>query len=135
MHLWKMENICCTRRDGDSDNEDDVDDSMKDEGNDAEAMIEERFFYHPGAVNRIRSCPQAPNVIATWADTGKVHLFDAAEHIDALDRPPTKVLSVSVLCRHLCFPFHLISGLFSKSLFFLNGNFFIFCKRDIVSTI
>ena len=33
---------------------------------------------HPGGVNRVRSMPQQPNVLASWADTGNVHVWDWA---------------------------------------------------------
>ena len=56
--------------------DEDKDDGMGDDDNDGEAIIEERSFPHVGGVNRLRSCPQMPNLIATWADTGKVHVWD-----------------------------------------------------------
>jgi ribosome assembly protein RRB1 len=40
---------------------------------------------HEGGVNRIRAMKQLPYVVATWSDTGKVHMWDVKEHFDRLD--------------------------------------------------
>ena len=38
-------------------------------------------------MNRIRASPHESHIIATWADTGKVHIFDMSHHLSALDTP------------------------------------------------
>eukprot|EP01136_Pigoraptor_vietnamica_P005518 Opistho-1_new@37288 len=35
----------------------------------------------------MQACPKSPNLIATWADTGRVHVWDMAQFISALDVP------------------------------------------------
>jgi ribosome assembly protein RRB1 len=39
---------------------------------------------HVGGINRIRSCPQQPNVVAVWGDNGQVKLLDGAKLIKEL---------------------------------------------------
>ena len=108
VHCWSVENLCCTSRDGTTimlfrlvtlhflnvyfsletgmDEEDEDADNMdEDEGNDGEALIEQRSFVHPTAVNRLRSCPQKPQILATWAESGAVHIWDAQAHIESLN--------------------------------------------------
>ena len=71
--------------DGDvHENEDDDDD--EDDDPDAEPLLEYKFLRHDGAVNRIRVMPQGPgHIAATWADTGKVHLWDLTAAVSELD--------------------------------------------------
>ena len=40
---------------------------------------------HDGTVNRIRTMPQEPRVVATWSETGRVHLYDIRAQLRALD--------------------------------------------------
>lgn len=87
--LLKVSDVHKTKNDNNdsediSDDEDDLDD---------DPILEERFFNHPGGVNRIRAMPQSPNILATFSDTGKVHVWDAQHYLRALDKPPPKPLS------------------------------------------
>ena len=78
--------------DSDSDNEDDDDAEDLDE----DAILEYRSIPHNGGVNRVRAQPISPNTqpsasqpyhVATWADTGKVHIWDVRPLIESLDSP------------------------------------------------
>jgi hypothetical protein len=40
---------------------------------------------HDHTVNRVRVMPQEPHVVATWSETGRVHLFDVRAQLRALD--------------------------------------------------
>jgi hypothetical protein len=42
---------------------------------------------HNGAVNRVKCQTQCPNIVATWAETGSVHVFDVAKQLALLDGP------------------------------------------------
>lgn len=76
----------------------DDDDGTDDEDNlDEDAILEHRSIPHLGGVNRVRAQPlpqsgQLPPVsqpyhVATWAETGKVHIWNARPLIESLDVP------------------------------------------------
>jgi hypothetical protein len=52
------------------DSDDDM--SSTDEEDDAPPALHSRALAHAGGVNRLRAMPQAPGVLAAWADTGAV---------------------------------------------------------------
>lgn len=89
IYMMKWSNLRKTLKDGkeDSEDEDDGDDSSDEE---AEALLEVKEVVHPGGVNRIRSMPQAPHIVATWSDTGKVHMWNLDAQRKALDKPGEK---------------------------------------------
>ncbi|PPQ67120.1 hypothetical protein CVT25_005721 [Psilocybe cyanescens] len=90
--VCKMSSLHRTQRDGndsDSENEDEDDDDL-----DEDAILEYRSIPHVGGVNRIRAqptssypLPSQPYHVATWADTGKVHIWDIRRLIESLDIP------------------------------------------------
>mmetsp|Transcript_2359 Transcript_2359/g.3473 ORF Transcript_2359/g.3473 Transcript_2359/m.3473 type:complete len:516 (-) Transcript_2359:381-1928(-) len=49
-------------------------------------LLESYKIKHDGAINRIRSMPQQPNIVSTWSETGRVNVFDVEPAISALDR-------------------------------------------------
>ena len=77
----------------DSDSEDVEDDDELDE----DAVLEYRSIPHQGGVNRVRAqyfsesvgLPPVtePYYVATWADTGKVHVWDVRPLIESLEVP------------------------------------------------
>jgi ribosome assembly protein RRB1 len=76
----------------DSDEEDDDDDDL-----DEDPVLEFRSVPHLGGVNRTRAQPlpashplpsvSQPYYTATWADTGKVHVWDVRPLIESMDVP------------------------------------------------
>jgi ribosome assembly protein RRB1 len=74
----------------DSDDEDD-------DGVDDDAMLEHRSVPHFGGVNRVRAQPLPPTTplppvgtpyhVASWAETGKVYIWDVRPLIESLDVP------------------------------------------------
>lgn len=66
------------------DNDDDLDD---------DPIIEFKTVKHNGAVNRIRSLRSKPEIVATWSDTGAVHIWNLRTLIRSLDVPPTQRLA------------------------------------------
>jgi len=63
--------------------DDEDDDGLSDD--DEDATLHYKYFNHDGGVNRVRSMPQQANIVATWADTGKVHVWDIAPLVTAVD--------------------------------------------------
>ncbi|KAF8167698.1 glutamate-rich WD repeat containing [Crassisporium funariophilum] len=91
--VYKMSSLHRTQKDGDdsdSENGDDEDDDDLDE----DAILEYRSIPHLGGVNRIRAQPLSsttpvsqPYYVASWAETGKVHIWDVRPLIESLDVP------------------------------------------------
>ena len=81
----------------DSDSDDDDDGDNLDE----DAILEYRSVPHFGGVNRVRAQPlpagqplpppARPYYVASWAETGKVHIWDVRPLIHALEAPGTTV--------------------------------------------
>lgn len=85
--ILKASDLHKTKHD-ERDEDDDDDDSDSDEEDlDENPTLEEKCFAHPGAVNRIRVCPQMPHIIATHADTANVHLWNIKPYVQSLDAP------------------------------------------------
>jgi ribosome assembly protein RRB1 len=86
--LLKASSLHRTKNDGRSDDDDsDSDDDLADD-----PVLEHRSVKHHGGVNRVRCMPQEPGVVATWSDTGSVHVWDLKKHYKALDRPPAEAV-------------------------------------------
>lgn len=82
----------CTRLHPDDSDTDEDDDSPDDL--DEDAVLEPRSVPHMGGVNRVRAQPTSsypsisqPYHVATWAETGKVHIWDVRPLIESLDVP------------------------------------------------
>ncbi|KAF8755886.1 Glutamate-rich WD [Rhizoctonia solani] len=88
--VMKMSRMCKTQKDdADSDASDDEDDEEEED-----AILEYRSIPHPGGVNRVRAQPitslssvTTPYYAATWAETGKVHIWDIRPLMESLDVP------------------------------------------------
>lgn len=78
----KFSQLAKTRHDEDSDSDDDSED-----GDDDDPLVESQLVSHPGTVNRLCLMPQRPTMCATWADTGKVHIFDLSAPFANLHAP------------------------------------------------
>ncbi|GAB5029851.1 glutamate-rich wd repeat-containing protein 1 [Nannochloropsis oceanica] len=74
--------------DEDSDEESD-DDEEEGDGRHVDPLLEQCSIDHRGGVNRLRAMPQQSSIVATWADTAHVHLWDIASLIRAVDSPST----------------------------------------------
>lgn len=85
----------CTRlprHPDDSDTDEEDDDNVDDL--DEDAVLESRSVPHMGGVNRVRAQPtlsypsvSQPYYVATWAETGSVHIWDIRPLIESLDNP------------------------------------------------
>ncbi|KAF7290496.1 Glutamate-rich WD repeat-containing protein [Mycena kentingensis (nom. inval.)] len=92
--VLKTSSLGRTQKEGDdSDSDNDDDDDEVDE----DPIVESRSIPHTGGVNRMRAQPLPPSTqlppvsqpyhVASWADTGKVHVWDVRPFIEALDVP------------------------------------------------
>ncbi|KAJ3571402.1 hypothetical protein NP233_g3781 [Leucocoprinus birnbaumii] len=93
--VYKMSSLHKTQKDNaESDEEDDDDD---DDALDEDAVLEHKSIPHFGGVNRTRAQPlpsgsllppvTQPYHVATWAETGKVHIWNVRPLIEALEVP------------------------------------------------
>jgi ribosome assembly protein RRB1 len=84
--------IDCSSADSDEEDDDDDDDTL-----DEDAVLEFKSIPHFGGVNRTRAQPLPPGSplppisqpyhVATWAETGKVHIWNVRPLIEALEVP------------------------------------------------
>lgn len=90
--LWAYTSLTLPESDdSDSDDEDDEDNL------DEDAALDHRSVPHFGGVNRVRAqplspgqplpAPSRPYYVASWAETGKVHIWDVRPLVYALDTP------------------------------------------------
>ncbi|KAI9016070.1 WD40-repeat-containing domain protein [Hyaloraphidium curvatum] len=77
-------------RNKENDGEDD--DEMSDDGDlDEDPILEYKAVPHVGGVNRVRRMAHpTSHIVATWADTGKVHIWDLSDTVASLDTPGMK---------------------------------------------
>ncbi|KAM6498493.1 WD40-repeat-containing domain protein [Amanita muscaria] len=97
--VYKMSSLHRTQKDGGKYNNDSEpdDDDEEDDNLDEDAILEFRSIPHFGGVNRVRAQPLPPSTplppvsqpyhVATWAETGKVHIWDVRPLIESLDVP------------------------------------------------
>eukprot|EP00123_Amoebidium_parasiticum_P001390 comp12461_c0_seq1/m.7394 comp12461_c0_seq1/g.7394 ORF comp12461_c0_seq1/g.7394 comp12461_c0_seq1/m.7394 type:complete len:470 (-) comp12461_c0_seq1:240-1649(-) len=81
--LLKMSQMHKTMFDDNSDGEE-----SDEEATDDDPLLETRYIKHYGGVNRVRVNPHNAGIVAVWADTGKVSMYDVSAHVAALDTPP-----------------------------------------------
>ncbi|KAI9598496.1 WD40-repeat-containing domain protein [Syncephalis fuscata] len=69
------------------DDEDDTDNEEEEDDLDEDPILEHRSIPHHGGVNRVRVMPQGPEAMAaTWADTGKVHIWHIQSQVASLSQ-------------------------------------------------
>eukprot|EP01104_Vermistella_antarctica_P002076 TRINITY_DN1222_c4_g1_i1.p1 TRINITY_DN1222_c4_g1~~TRINITY_DN1222_c4_g1_i1.p1 ORF type:complete len:497 (-),score=107.98 TRINITY_DN1222_c4_g1_i1:119-1579(-) len=77
--LMKLSDLGRTGHDAGDDSDDDSD-------TEDDPVLESKEVSHPdGGVNRVRCMPQQPTTAATWSDSGKVHIWNMAQHMKALE--------------------------------------------------
>ncbi|KAI8821671.1 WD40-repeat-containing domain protein [Fimicolochytrium jonesii] len=83
LYVMKMSQLHKTKVADDEDGEESGDDDLDDD-----PILEYKTVPHYGGVNRVRVMPHnEAHIVASWADTGKVHIYDITEHVRALDTP------------------------------------------------
>ncbi|KAF7339269.1 Ribosome assembly protein rrb1 [Mycena sanguinolenta] len=95
--VYKLSSLHKTQKDGDDSDSEDENEDDEDENLDEDPIVEYRSIPHTGGVNRIRAQPLPPSSqlppvsqpyhVASWADTGKVHIWDVRPLIESLDVP------------------------------------------------
>mmetsp|Transcript_21295 Transcript_21295/g.51543 ORF Transcript_21295/g.51543 Transcript_21295/m.51543 type:complete len:470 (-) Transcript_21295:83-1492(-) len=80
--IMKWYHLHKTAKDDDMEASSDSESSMEDQ----DAAVEFRRVPHPGVVNRLRIMPQVSNIVATWSDSGAVHMWDVRNELLAIDR-------------------------------------------------
>jgi ribosome assembly protein RRB1 len=86
--VLKLSDLHKTKHDDSSDS----DDASDDDNVDDDPTLQHKFVPHTGCINRVRSMPQEPTLVATWSDTGKVHVFNVAPQLTAIDSPGAPVI-------------------------------------------
>eukprot|EP00435_Cladocopium_sp_Y103_P015161 s1401_g3.t1 len=86
LYVMKWHKLYKTSKDGREDEEDEEESDHEDSEDEHEAALESKATPHPGGVNRVRAMPQAGHIVATWADTGKVHMWNLDAQRKALDK-------------------------------------------------
>lgn len=71
------------RNDGSDDDDESSDEEGPDETDD-DPTLDHINIPHRGGVNRVRSMPQRPGIVATWSETSDVHVWDLEEQVSAL---------------------------------------------------
>lgn len=66
-----------------SDGEEESEEEGPDETDD-DPILDHINIPHRGGVNRVRSMPQKPHVVATWSETSDVHVWDLERQVSAL---------------------------------------------------
>ncbi|KAL3688519.1 hypothetical protein R1sor_014828 [Riccia sorocarpa] len=106
----KLSNVTGVRRglklsnpmDADVEEESDGEESSSDEEDEGRVaksassktpVLEAKMIAHQGGVNRIRCMPQQPHIVATWADTGYVQVWDTLVHVRALSADQSSEVS------------------------------------------
>ncbi|TFK77303.1 glutamate-rich WD repeat containing [Pluteus cervinus] len=94
--VYKMTSLHRTQKDG-AGSDSESDDGDDDENLDEDAILEYRSIPHLGGINRTRAQPlpaatplppvTQPYHVATWAETGKVHIWDVRPLIESLNVP------------------------------------------------
>jgi ribosome assembly protein RRB1 len=105
--VMRLGNLSKTQHDdADSDAEDDDDDE---DGTDEDATLDFLTIPHVGNVNRIRAAPAPANGavpdpyhVATFSETGKVHIFDVKPYMESLAGPsrPRQKVPVHTITAH-----------------------------------
>jgi ribosome assembly protein RRB1 len=78
--VMKVGDLHKTMREQDDDDNDDDDDDLDDD-----PYLLTQSIPHVGGVNRIRSMPQAPHIVAAWSETSDVHVYDISSQLAMLD--------------------------------------------------
>ncbi|KAK8861511.1 hypothetical protein IAR55_002332 [Kwoniella newhampshirensis] len=94
--IMRLGNLAKTQGDDDDSDAEDGDDDDQD-GTDEDATLDFLSIPHVGSVNRIRAAPTStssgsadPYHVATFSETGKVHIFDVRPYIDTLAGPSSR---------------------------------------------
>ena len=86
--VLKLSDLSKLPQDDDDEEEDVLSDNDNDEGSssasdegdvDLDPIMEHYSLPHYGGVNRVRAMPQMSDIVATWSDIGKVHIYNITD--------------------------------------------------------
>lgn len=84
LQVMKLSDLHRTSKSSDDDDgEGDSEDEGPDETDD-DPVLDHVNIPHKGGVNRVRSMPQRPHIVATWSETSKLHIWDLERQVSAL---------------------------------------------------
>jgi ribosome assembly protein RRB1 len=78
MEISNLHKTKPTEEDSDEDDSDDEDEDEASKGKGKTPNLRTMSTPHPGGVNRVRSMAQQSNIVSSWSDSGKVHIWDLA---------------------------------------------------------
>ena len=84
--VTRLSNLVKTQEKDEDDEDEDEDEDDEDE--DEDAVVDVLKVPHQGSVNRVRVMPQEPHVVASWSETGRVHLWDLRHVLAAMEAAP-----------------------------------------------
>lgn len=93
LYVMKLDDMYRTQHD--DKNADDPEAVAEDSDVDDDATMHLQAIPHPGPANRVRVMPQAPHVVATWAESGTVYIWDVRHKLAALDAKDAGVGALS----------------------------------------
>lgn len=82
----KLSDLHRTKKSADNADSDDEEDSENDgeDDTDDDPTLDHVSIPHRGGVNRVRSMPQRPHVVATWSEMAEVHIWNLERQVAAL---------------------------------------------------
>lgn len=83
LQVMKLSDLHRTSKSSDDDGEGDSEDEAPDETDD-DPVLDHINIPHKGGVNRVRSMPQKPHIVATWSETSNLHIWDLEKQVSAL---------------------------------------------------
>ncbi|KAK6589799.1 WD repeat [Cryptosporidium xiaoi] len=118
--------------DSDTDSDNDSDDCYVDE----DPIVDVEAIPHKGTVNRIRVCPQIPNLISTWSELGNISMWDISNPLDNLNntdksgsnkKKPSNLAKKSIIKPKFTYDGHLDEGFSmdwnpNKVAYFVSGD-------------
>ncbi|XP_011405355.1 PREDICTED: glutamate-rich WD repeat-containing protein 1-like [Amphimedon queenslandica] len=103
--LMKMHQLHSTLKEPNEDDDESDDDELENESPELETVM----IQHTSTINRIRVAPiRTSTIVATWAESGSVHLWDVSKHCLMLDSPGTG--GAPSIRGHIEKPMHTFNG-------------------------
>lgn len=83
LQIMKLSDLQRTRKAGGGSDDDESDEEGPDETDD-DPTLDHINIPHRGGVNRVRSMPQQPHIVATWSESSDVHVWDLEKQMNSL---------------------------------------------------
>lgn len=83
LQIMKLSDLQRTRKAGGGSDDDESEEEGPDETDD-DPTLDHINIPHRGGVNRVRSMPQQPHIVATWSESSDVHVWDLEKQMNSL---------------------------------------------------